>query len=159
MRTVNEYFTSGYAKDPFGHWIIMTKDEAEAFVDWLINESGMSNLDIINELKYQIDKPDAIWFSIFEDALNNIPVSCSQCGKFIKYGDANWITTRYSVERDSKVISRSLVGGSTVRRITNTHTPINECFCVDCLEERRIKYKQEKEGKSIQNFFKRLFGK
>ena len=89
MRTVNEHFASDSARDTLGHWILLGDYEAEAFVNWLMNDSGLSNYEIIDELEYQINKPDASFQTIHEcsKALDTIIVSCAICGRTISFGE------------------------------------------------------------------------
>ena len=146
-------------KDLFnGHWIISNADNPEEFISWLLNESGYSIVDIIDELEYQCSNPDAILHNgIFSEALNNIPVVCSQCGKNIAYGDANWIT-QYKTDTHRKVVSRSLVGGSTVRqKSTITYATGRLCYCNECYSDFKRVAKEESEKNSIKDFFKKLF--
>ena len=141
------------------HYTLLGEVEADEFVNWLMNDSGLSIPEIIYELEYQRNNPEFGYHmkEVCTNALKSIMVCCSQCGRTISYEDANWITTKYDVNKSSRIISRSIVGGSTVRRINTTYTPINECFCDDCLNENRKKYKEEKERNSIKGLFKRLF--
>ena len=159
MRDKNNNYKTLMGKDLFNdHWIITNADNPDEFVSWLMNESGYSTIDVIDELEYQCSNPDAIsHYSIFSDALNNIPVACSQCGKSIHYGDANWIT-QYKTDTHSEVISRSLVGGSTVRRkSTITYATGRLCYCNECYNEYKRVAKENSERHSIKGFFKKLF--
>ena len=113
---------------------------------------------VIDELEFQCSNPSAIsHYSIFSDALNNIPVVCSQCGKNIHYGDVNWIA-QYKTDTHREVISRSLVGGSTVRRkSTITYATGRLCYCNECYNEYKRVAKENAERHSIKGFFKKLF--
>ena len=68
-----------------------------------------------------------------------MPIRCTKCGKVLLYGEANWITTRYDVDRPSRVVSRSLVGGSTAVKTTIVNTPINERKSLKSLLKELIK--------------------
>lgn len=167
MRTVNEHFASDSARDTLGHWILLGDYEAEAFVNWLINDSGLSDTEIIEELEYQRSRSEASTYfqnlcsnaiNTISEGLYNMPVRCSQCGRIVLYGDAKYIITGYKTHRTSQVVSRSLVGGSTVRRISEFHTPIEKCFCKRCANEYYKKCKEKAENSGIKGFFKKLFG-
>ena len=161
MRTINEHFASDSARDTLGHWILLGDYEAEAFVNWLMNDSGLSKYEIIDELEYQINKSDAGFLTTQEcsKALDTIPVSCAICGKTIPFGEA-YAFNKYKTESHSDVVSRSLVGGSTFRRKTSmTYIAERDYICNDCLAEyKRHHQKDEKKNKGIKHFFKKLFG-
>lgn len=157
MRTLDKHFATS-SRDAFGHWILLGDYEAEAFVNWLMNDSGLSKYEIIDELEHQINKPDAGFQTTQEcsKALNTIPVSCAKCGRTILYGDANTLYN-YKTEKHSDVVSRGLVGGSTFRRRTSmTYISGREYMCDECFAEYK-KYKEEKEKRGIKSFFKKLF--
>jgi hypothetical protein len=160
MRTVNEHFASDTARDTLGHWILLGGFEAEAFVNWLMNDSGLSNYEIIDELEYQINKLDASFLTTQEcsKALDTITVSCAICGRTIPFGEANTIN-KYKTKSYSDVISRSLFGGSTVRRETSiTYIAKRDYICNDCLAEYKRNHQEDEGSKGIRRFFKKLFG-
>jgi hypothetical protein len=167
MRTTNEHFASDSARDTLGHWILLGDYEAEAFVNWLMNDSGLSDNEVIQELEYQRSRFDVSTYfqelctnaiNTVSEGLYNMPVRCSQCGRIILYGEAKYITTGYKTNRTSQVVSRSLVGGSTVRRISETYTPNERCFCEKCANEYYKKCKEDAENSGIKGFFRKLFG-
>ncbi|WP_033150962.1 hypothetical protein [Prevotella sp. RM4] len=161
MQTVNEYFTKDSARDTFGHWTLLGDYEAEAFVNWLMNDSGLSKYEIIDELEYQINKPDAGFLTVQEcsKALDAIPVSCAMCNKTIPFREANAFN-KYKTESHSDVVSRSMVGGTIFRRKTSiTYIAERNYICNDCLVEyKRKRQEVAKKDKGIRHFFKNLFG-
>ena len=161
MRTANEHFSSESARDTWGHWILLGDYEAEAFVNWLMNDSGLSKYEIIDELEYQMNKPD-VGFQTTQEcskALETIPVSCVICGKTILFGEAKAFN-KYKTESHSDVVSRSLVGGTTFRRKTSlTYIAERDYICNDCLAEYKGRHQETgKKDKGIRHFFKKLFG-
>ncbi len=162
MRTVNDHFASDSARDILGHWILLGDYEAEAFINWLMNDSGLSKYEIIEELEYQINKPDTGFLTTQEcsKALEIIPISCAMCGRTIQFGEANAIN-KYKTEKHSDVISRGLVGGSTFRRKTSmTYIAKRDYICNDCLAEykRRHQEAEKRCNGGIRSIFKKLFG-
>lgn len=160
MRTVNEHFAADSARDIWGHWILLGDFEAEAFVNWLMNDSGLSNYEIIDELEYQINKSDASYLTTQKcsKALDTITVFCAICGRTISFGEANAFN-KYKTESHSDVISRSLVGGSTVRRETSiAYIAERNYICNDCLAEYKRNHQEDEGSKGIRRFFKKLFG-
>lgn len=160
MRTIKEHFASDSARDINGHWVLLGDYEVAAFVDWLMNDSGLSKYEIIDELEYQIYKPEAGYQIIQEcsKALNTIPVPCVMCGRTVSYEEAN-ILNKYKTEEHSDVVSRSLVGGSTFRRKTSmTYIAGRDYICDECLAEYKRECKEEKGSKGIKRIFKKLFG-
>lgn len=161
MRTINEHFASESARDTLGHWILLGDYEAEDFVNWLMNDSGLAKYEIIDELEYQINKPDAGCqiTDICSKALNAIPIFCAHCGRTILYGEANTLN-KYKTEKHSDVVSRSLVGGSTFRRkMSMTYISERDYICNNCLSEYKSHHQEaEKGNKGIGHFFKKLFG-
>ena len=162
MRTVNDHFASDSARDILGHWILLGDYEAEAFINWLMNDSGLSKYEIIDELEYQINKPDTGFLTTQEcsKALEIIPISCAMCGRTIQFGEANAIN-KYKTEKHSDVISIGLVGGSTFRRKTSmTYIAKRDYICNDCLAEykRRHQEAEKRCNGGIRSIFKKLFG-
>jgi len=160
MHTLDNQFASTSSRDAFGHWILLGDYEAEAFVYWLMNDSGLSKYEIIDELEYQINKPDVGYqiTDICYKALNAIPIPCAHCGRTILYGEANSLH-KYKTEKHSDVVSRSLVGGSTFRKRTSmTYIARRDYICDECFAEYTKKYKEGKEKRGIKSFFKKLFG-
>ncbi len=153
-----------YLIGPDEHYHIL--GDAETFINWFVNESWLSDAEIIDELEYQRSRYDASDYfkelctnaiNTVSDRINNMPVICSQCRRPLLFKDAQYIVIGYNTHRNSQVISRSLVGGSTVRRISEYHTPIERCFCERCANEYYRKCKEEAEKHSIKGFFKKLF--
>ena len=160
MRTVNEHFAADSARDIWGHYILLGDFEAETFVNWLMNDSGLSNYEIIDELEYQINKQDASFLTKQKcsKALDTITVFCAICGRTISFGEANAFN-KYKTESHSDVISRSLFGGSTVRRETSiTYIAERNYICNDCLAEYKRNHQEDEGSKGIRRFFKKLFG-
>lgn len=153
-------FASTAVRDMFGHWILLGDWEAENFVNWLLKESGLHPYEVIAELEYQMTQPDADPLLIEEcsEALKAIPVRCESCGRIIPYGFAN-VINRYKTDSHSEVISRSLFGGSTVRRKTSiTYIAGRDFICDNCMESRKKNIKRKEKGSGIKKLFRKIAG-
>ena len=152
-----------YLIGPDEHYHIL--GDAETFINWFVNESGLSDAEKIEELEYQRSQLDVSDYfkKLCTNAIDTIHSSldywirCSQCGRPLSYKEARSIITGYKTHSNSEVISRSLFGGSTVRRISEYQTPIERCLCERCANEYYRRCKEDAEKHSIKGFFKKLF--
>lgn len=150
-------FVTVYGSD--NHYIV-SDYEAEAFIDWLINDKKLTSFDLVEELEYQINKDDSGSHlrNVCLEALARVPVYCSQCRKITLYANGKKIY-RYKTEEHRDRISSSLVGGSNVyRKTTMTYRNGWDYYCNDCLALIHKKFQEEKESESFKAAFKYIFG-
>ena len=144
------------------HFLVL--GDAEEFVNWLIDESDLSDEEKLKELEYQSTWQignDTVFLSAISRlrSPNDWPAVCSQCGHYCYSGEYVEIQVGFNVHTHREVISRSLFGGSTVRRITETATPIVKTFCNRCADDYYRRCKEEAEKRSLKGLFKRVFKK